>query len=311
MIKVTLDTNCVINLLDSDSETRTSFEELAEIIRFALEGNLNIAITTRVDYDISKDKDEKRRKQFQEQINLFPIIGTGARFGVTKYGYGDFFVGDKYKQINDKLKKIIYPNLDKKDRRYTNKISDIDHIAGHIKAQRDIFVTDDVPLLKKSKLIEAEFGIRVLSPKECWQVVSSSKNTYVLVKTFRERWEKYICFLIDNLDGDEVKNSEETYKYFREQLLRTFPKIKTPLAQFRLKMKGQEVGDGQVYLHQSKLESLVRDINPFSKYYKCLVLRDTIEYLKENCGSDSFSKWLVDGMEYKRDLLLEFEGYLE
>jgi len=311
MIKITLDTNCVINLLDTNSRTRTSFEELTEIIRFALEGNLNIAITTRVDFDISKDREEKRRKRIQEQINMFPVIGTGARFGITKFGGGDFFVGDEYKQIHDKLREIIYPNLDIKDKRFTNKISDIDHIAGHIKAKRDIFVTDDRRLLKKSKLIEAEFGIKILSPQDCWEVVSSSKNIYVLVKIFRERWEKYIDFLMYSIEGNKLENSEEEYSGFREQFIRTFPKIKAPFTEFRLKMKGQDVGNGQVYLRQSKLESLMRDINPFLKYYKCPTLSETIKYLKSCCEEESFSNWLINGMKYKSDLLIEFEGYLE
>lgn len=61
MLKLTLDTNCIINLLDYKSESATSVDELAEILRYGLDGDVNIAITTRVESDFDKDKDEKRR----------------------------------------------------------------------------------------------------------------------------------------------------------------------------------------------------------------------------------------------------------
>ena len=60
MIKLTLDTNCIINLLDYKSESATSVDELAEILRYALDEDANIAITTRVESDVTKDKDKKQ-----------------------------------------------------------------------------------------------------------------------------------------------------------------------------------------------------------------------------------------------------------
>lgn len=93
MIKLTLDTNCIINLLDYKSQSAISVDELAEIIRYGFEGDVNIAITTRVDSDVSKDKNTDRKGEILKRISMFPVIGTVARLNTSKLDSGVLFFG--------------------------------------------------------------------------------------------------------------------------------------------------------------------------------------------------------------------------
>ena len=47
--RITLDNNCIINLLDFNSKTATSIDYLSEILKLSFSNKVNIAITTRVE----------------------------------------------------------------------------------------------------------------------------------------------------------------------------------------------------------------------------------------------------------------------
>lgn len=55
-LKLTLDTNSVVNALDATSPTATSVDDLTALIRYGLSGKVEIAITTRVEDDLLRDK---------------------------------------------------------------------------------------------------------------------------------------------------------------------------------------------------------------------------------------------------------------
>ncbi len=79
--KLTLDNNCIINLFDFNAETPTSVEPLSEIIKFSLSNKVDIAITTRVEADLENDRDDARRSEMMRKLNMFPVVGTLARWG--------------------------------------------------------------------------------------------------------------------------------------------------------------------------------------------------------------------------------------
>jgi len=171
ILKITLDTNCVINLLDFYSETATSVDYITELIRFSHLKKIDIAITTRVENDVENDGDEKRRNKMLERIGQFPIIGTMGRFGVTKFGGGDIYVSNEEVKLREELKNIIFPGLLPSDKRNNNKVNDIDHLVGHIINKRDIFVTEDKEILRKRDTLKISPGIVVISPQECVEYV--------------------------------------------------------------------------------------------------------------------------------------------
>jgi hypothetical protein len=188
MIKLTFDTNCIINLLDYKSESAISVDELAEIIRYGLEGDVNIAITTRVDSDVSKDKDQDRKGEILKRISMFPTIGTVARLDTSKFDSDDVLAGEEHQALEMELKKIIFPGLKSDDSHYSNKINDIDHLIGHKINQRDIFVTDDQQSLKKAETLKSSVGIEVMDPKKVLEHINLQANQVVLAQEFSEKF---------------------------------------------------------------------------------------------------------------------------
>jgi hypothetical protein len=165
--QITLDTNCVINLLDFSAKTPTSIDVLSEIIQYGLSSRANIAITTRVEADLLNDKDDNRKSEMLRKIQMLPIVGTIGRWGTSKWDSGDVYTDEKYVKIWLELQMLIFPGLNEKDAHFINKRNDIDHLIGHLINKRDIFVTDDKGILKKNSELKISSGIIVMLPSEC------------------------------------------------------------------------------------------------------------------------------------------------
>lgn len=176
-MKITLDTNCVINLLDNASTTATSADELAGLIKFAMSGSAEIAITTRVESDLLKDKNPERQAGMLRQLQIFPVVGSVARFDVSTWDSGDVWVTEKSERLVDDLTKLVFPGLSASDKRYGNKLNDIDHLVGHFINRRDIFVTDDRDILRNAKALKSSPGIVVMKPIECLDVLTRIEDS--------------------------------------------------------------------------------------------------------------------------------------
>lgn len=255
MIKITLDTNCIINLLDYKSESAISVDELAEIIRYGLEGDVNIAITTRVDSDVSKDKDQARKSEILKRVSMFPIIGTVARLDTSKFDSGDVWAGGEHVALEEELKKVIFSGLKKDDPHYGNKINDIDHLIGHKINQRDIFVTDDQQILKKADTLKSSVGIEIMDPKKALEYINLQANQVVLAEEFSERFGEYknivITAITDKIDNEQLAKYEELRKW----IVRKLPVIKDGLLNFKFRMVSVPTG-GQRVFGQDDLMSL-------------------------------------------------------
>ena len=86
-MKLTLDTNCLINHFDSESETATSRDEIAQLIRYATNGRAQVVITTRAEADLDQDKDEQRRKRLKRNLAMFEVISSVLRWGRVVLGW--------------------------------------------------------------------------------------------------------------------------------------------------------------------------------------------------------------------------------
>lgn len=255
MIKLTLDTNCIINLLDYKSESAISVDELAEILRYGLEGDVNIAITTRVDADVEKDKDQDRKTEILKRISMFPVIGTVARFDVTKLDSGDVWAGDEHTKLEEEIKKIIFPNLKTEDPHYSNKINDIDHLIGHKINKRDIFVTDDQQILKKAETLKASIEIEVMDPKNALEYINLQANQVVLAQEFSEKFAEYkkivTAAITEGIEDEQLAQYEEIRKW----MVRKLPVLKDGLLNFKFRMVSVPTG-GQRVFGQDDLMSL-------------------------------------------------------
>lgn len=247
MIKLTLDTNCVINLLDYKSKSAISVDELAEITRYALEGDVNIVVTTRVENDVNKDKDQNRKSEILKRISMFPVIGTIARVGTSKCDSGDVVVSEDHQALEDEIKKIIFPNLKKDDPHYSNKINDVDHLIGHIINKRDIFVTDDQQILKKTETLKLSVDIRIMSPKETLEYINLQANPVVLAQEFYEKFEEYKDIVIIAMSNSINDTQLVKYEELRKWMTRKLPAIKDGLLRCKLQMVSIPVGGKRTF----------------------------------------------------------------
>ncbi|WP_339829433.1 hypothetical protein [uncultured Parvibaculum sp.] len=166
-LRVTLDTNCLINSFDDTSATATSLDDLRKLLQLARDGIVEIAVTTRVKVDLQRDADVTRRAEMLSHASQFQEVGTLGRWGVSTWGGGDFYVGDAQIRQTAQIQGILFPNLSIDDKRRANKMNDVDHLFGHLRNSRDVFVTDDGGILRKSSQLKEALGIVVMCPAEC------------------------------------------------------------------------------------------------------------------------------------------------
>jgi hypothetical protein len=164
--RITIDANCVINLFDASNATATSVDELRSLVRYAMEGRIEIAITTRLEADLLRDRDESRRRTLLSSLSMFPVLSTVARWDVSKWDT-DVWADDRTLRLNEEIQRILFPGLAEDDPRFSNKINDVDHLTGHVIDGRDIFVTDDKGILRRREQLQRGPGVVVMTPAAC------------------------------------------------------------------------------------------------------------------------------------------------
>lgn len=165
--KVTLDTNCIINLLDDTSSTRTSYDDLVYILSLVDNGTLLAFITTRFQADQSNDIDYERVTKIVNRLSEIKIetIGTGFRLDMSTLDGNDFLGDESIFALHNELTAILSPNgLNPQAHTFSNRINDIAHLIGHYQNDNDVFITDDGGILRKTETIRKTTGICVMSP---------------------------------------------------------------------------------------------------------------------------------------------------
>lgn len=80
-LKVTLDTNVLIDPAKA--------AVLARIKRLAVEGSIDLAVTTRVVADKDQDKDDSRKLQHLAEFLEYERIGSIGRWNMSRWDGGD------------------------------------------------------------------------------------------------------------------------------------------------------------------------------------------------------------------------------
>lgn len=168
---ITIDSNCVVGLFDRTSATATSVDELRNLMRYALSGLVRIAVTTKVEVDFSRDRNDERRNAMLEQLTMLPVFGSTSRFDESKLDDADVLIGPREQGIWSEIQRIVFHGLTENSSKSANKIADIDHLLGHKLAGRDVFVTDDRDILRRYSELRDGPGIIVMSPEQCLRYV--------------------------------------------------------------------------------------------------------------------------------------------
>ena len=317
MLKITLDTNCIINLLDYKSESATSVDELTEIVRYGLDGDANIAITTRVESDFIKDKDKERKIELIRRISMFPVIGTVARYGTSKFESGDVYAGEDHEALENELTNIVFPGLNKDDNHFSNKINDIDHLIGHKINKRDIFVTDDQQILKRAETLESSLGIKVMDPKKALEYLNLKGNKVVLAQEFYDKFLEYKKLISNALEnGDIGSDSIQQYEDLRKWLIRKHSVINDGLLAYKFQMSSVPVSGQRIFgqdhvvsiqYFNDKLNALLKDRDPLHIPKIIAYNEYSARYHSTSEENDITIKFL-DGIE---DTILGYLGKLE
>jgi hypothetical protein len=165
-MKLTLDTNCLINHFDHESATATSRDEIAQLIRYATSGRAEVVITTRAEADLNQDKNDERRERLKRTLAMFKIIPSVLRWDESSWDGGDVWADNNAGVLADEIQKVLFPALSSESNNFGNKIRDVDHITAHAMDRRDIFVTDDGRLNQRAGELE-KLGVVVMRPAEC------------------------------------------------------------------------------------------------------------------------------------------------
>ncbi|MFA6256808.1 MAG: hypothetical protein WCT29_00680 [Candidatus Paceibacterota bacterium] len=318
MIKITLDTNCVINLLNFNAETPTSVDELSEIIKYGLDSNANIAITTRVESECEGDKNKERSKEMIRKIQMLPVIGTVARWNTSKWDGGDVWGGQEHEKLSDELTKIIFPALKKEDAHYKNKINDIDHLVGHIINKRDIFVTDDAQILKKSETLKASLNLTVMSPKQALEYLNSRGDKTILVQDFYDKFLEQKKLILKFLTSEKDLELLDKYEENRQWLIRKYPNIKDGLGDFKVQQMSVPMGGQRAFTQidivslqffNKKLNALLVERNPLN--IPDIISNNPDSYAVVYLSEEEKLGKTISFLNKIEDLLLGYLGKLE
>lgn len=317
MLKVTLDSNCIINILDYKSESATSVEELTEILRYGLEGDINIAITTRVETDFLNDKDKERKVELIKRISMFPTIGTIARWDTSKWDSGDIWGGEEHVVLEKEISNIIFPGLKKDDSHYSNKINDIDHLIGHKINKRDVFITDDQQIIKKAETLESSLGIKVMNPEKALEYINLKGNKLVLAQEFYEKFLEYKKLIIEIINkGDIQDETLSKYEDLRKWLIRKHSIINDGLLSYKHNMSSIPISGQRVFSQDDIIsnQNFNKKFNDLLKTRDPLNIPEIISYNEYNYGYTSDDKKVsitINFLNNIEDTLLGYVGKLE
>jgi predicted nucleic acid-binding protein len=149
--KVTLDTNVIMEYWNNGEKS----DSIMELLRLSSEGEISLAITSRIKNDIPKPP-------LFDKINNLPKLGieqTGsvARLGEWRLGE-DRLGSENFVNFSKSIDNVsLGPNIDWRD---------WDHIHAHYLQYRDVFLTWDNRILSVAKELENKFSITIMKPED-------------------------------------------------------------------------------------------------------------------------------------------------
>jgi len=180
MLRLTLDTNCVIHAAQAQAYG-PQVDELAELGRG---GRVGLWITTAFKVDQERASDDNRQRNLA-WLSQRPTIGDVPgpfRLGYSSLGGPDFLLDDDNITAVDALlceillrERYQAANLQEDDAalmaKWRQKVTDVHHLTGHLMTGHDAFVTSDHDdLLRHCEAIRRRTGIIVVDPAEAVQM---------------------------------------------------------------------------------------------------------------------------------------------
>ncbi|MXY69320.1 MAG: hypothetical protein F4Y47_12310 [Acidobacteriia bacterium] len=155
IILVTLDTN-IPQALWRDEDNA---EVVGQLLALAADGRIDLAITTRIEYDTPSPPLSDR---VGDLAGLgVTTIGAPFTWNVSSWNSGDYWVSEQDIALEEQIKRTLTEM-----RMKLPEDTDFAHIFGHRAAERDIFLTWDKPILRAASLLHDELDVRILQPED-------------------------------------------------------------------------------------------------------------------------------------------------
>lgn len=164
MLKITLDYNVLI--YNEEGSTALTAVELRAIAEMLDRSDLHCAVTAVIRRDNEADHDDARRHRLARRIASFPLVGQAPfRLDVSRLGGPDVFVPETGKGLANAIEAVLWSGGGLRNKRVSNRATDVDHLLLHTQAARDVFVTYDRRLLDRRDAL-VELGIQVARASE-------------------------------------------------------------------------------------------------------------------------------------------------
>jgi hypothetical protein len=152
MVKITIDSNILIRGLDGKSNERQTLERFVKLHKA---GIWDVAISNRFEQDKAKDKDGAR--VYRDILIASQFTEISSPFRTEIFQEHGFLVDNSVsKYLSDLFK--VDPKANRK-----NTAWDVDHLYGHLVAERDWFITNESRIWKKRNFLK-HVGIYVSQP---------------------------------------------------------------------------------------------------------------------------------------------------
>ena len=179
MLRLTLDTNCVIHA----AQAQPCGLQVNELVDLARDSRIGLWITEAfiVDQERAPTEQHQRNLAWLSQRSTIGRIPGPFRLGYSTLGGPDVLTGDYTPAVDALLCEILLPDrlqaerLDENDAtviaKWRQKVTDVQHLTAHRMAGHDAFVTSDYhDMLRHRQTIRRRTGIVVVEPLEAVQL---------------------------------------------------------------------------------------------------------------------------------------------
>ncbi len=150
----TLDTSCVINLLDAEGQQ--SDPALVSLLRLGLQGRIQVRVTEIVEQEVPTP-----RLHIRDRLAALPVHDVVAR-------------AEERGKLAEEYLCALWPNSRADSRAKEHARRDCLHLASHKICGGSIFVTLDADLARRCRLRQKQVPLQVMSPAEALATIGSA-----------------------------------------------------------------------------------------------------------------------------------------
>jgi hypothetical protein len=161
MLRISMDTNCIIYHINEINPA------VSKLLSYASQGKVNIAVTSRVPFELRGYEDEEKVEHDLEIFDQLPILQIPAPFRLDYTGLDQDRLACR--ELEAKVGKTLFP-----DPRSKVDVRDIDHLMGHIYDRGDIYVTSNLKHFDPDRC-KRELKVTVMRPEEVITLIESSE----------------------------------------------------------------------------------------------------------------------------------------